>query len=51
MTPLVLKTAASTGVAGMRQKYLGFGTTIIIISNQEMEDVMKKLSIMKILIY
>ena len=51
MTPLVLKTTASTGDAGIFQKYLGFGTTILIISNQEMEDVMKKLNITKILIY
>ena len=40
LIPLWL-TATSAADAGIQWKVLGFGTTILIISNDEMEDIMK----------
>ena len=42
MIPLVLTVATSASDAGMHKKILGSGITILIISNEEMEDIMKK---------
>ena len=39
--PLGLRAAASAADAGIYKKVLGSGTTTLIISNDEMEDIMK----------
>ena len=41
LTPLVLTAAASAADAGIHENILGFGITTLIISNNEMEDIMK----------
>ena len=41
LIPLGLTAAASTTDAGIHKKILGSGTTTLIISNDEMEDIMK----------
>ena len=41
LIPLGLTAAASAADAGIQKKILGFGTTTLIISNDEMYDVMK----------
>ena len=41
LIPLGLTTAASAADAGIHKKILGSGTTSLIISNEEMNDIMK----------
>ena len=41
LIPLGLTAAASAADAGIHKKILGSGTTTLIISNDEMEDIMK----------
>ena len=41
LIPLGLTAAASAAGAGIQKKILGSGTTALIISNDEMEDIMK----------
>ena len=41
LIPLGLTAAASAGDAGIQKKILGSGTTALIISNEEMNDIMK----------
>ena len=41
LIPLGLTAAASAADAGMYKKFLGSGTTTLIISNDEMESIMK----------
>ena len=41
LIPLGLTTAASAADAGIHKKILGSGTTTLIISNEEMNDIMK----------
>ena len=41
LIPLVLTAAASAADAGIHKKILGSGTTTLIISNEEMNDIMK----------
>ena len=41
LIPLGLTTAASAADAGIQKKILGSGTTNLIISNEEMNDIMK----------
>ena len=47
MIPLVLTAATSAADAGMHKKILGSGITILIISNEEMEDIMKRVKCLK----
>ena len=51
--PLGLTTAASAADAGIHKKILGSGhnTTTLIISNDEMEDIIKIVKSLKILVY
>ena len=41
LTPLALTTAASAADSGIHKRILGSRTTTLIISNDEMEDIMK----------
>ena len=41
LTSLGLTAAASAAEAGIQKKILGSGTTILVISNEEMNDIMK----------
>ena len=41
LTPLGLTAAASAADAGMRKKFLESGTTTLVISNDEIEDIVK----------
>ena len=41
LIPLGLTAAASAADAGIHEKILGSGTTTLIISNHEMEDIIK----------
>ena len=41
LIPLGLTAAASAGNSGIHRKTLGFGTTTLIISNDQMEDIVK----------
>ena len=41
LIPLGLTAAASAADAGVQKKILGFGTTTLIISNEDMNDIMK----------
>ena len=41
LVPLGLTAAVSAAVAGIHKKMLGSGTTTLIISNNEMEDIIK----------
>ena len=41
LAPLGMTTAASTVDAGIQKKTQGFGTTTLIISNEEMYNIMK----------
>ena len=50
LKPLGLTAAASATDAAIHKKMFGSGFTTIIISNEEMEDVMK-ISLLKILFY
>ena len=53
LLPLGLTAAASAADAGMHKKILGSGhnNTTLIISNDEMDDVLKTLNLLKILEY
>ena len=42
--PLGLKTAGSAADAGIHKKFLSSGATALIISNEEMEDIMEVVS-------
>ena len=41
MIPLGLTAAATAAEAGIHKKILGSGTTTLVISNEEMKDIMK----------
>ena len=41
LTPLGLTAAASAADAGIHKKFLGSGTTTLVISNDEIEDIVK----------
>ena len=41
LIPLGLTAAASATEAGIKKKIYGSGTTILVISNEEMNDIMK----------
>ena len=47
LIPLELTTAASATDAAIHKKMFWFGFTTLITSNEEMEDIMKKLSTLK----
>ena len=47
LIPLGLPTAASAADAGIHENILGSGTTTLIISNDEMEDIIKILKSLK----
>ena len=52
LIPLGLTAAASAADAGIHKRILGSGnTTILIISNDEMETLLKWLNLLKILAY
>ena len=47
LIPLGLTAAASAGDAGIQKKILGSGTTTLIISNEEMNNIMKILQVLE----
>ena len=49
--PLGLTAAASETEAAIQKKIFGSGTTALIISNEEMKDIMKKLNLLKNQLY
>ena len=51
LIPLGLTGAASATDAPIHKKMFGFGNTALMISNKEMHDVMKKISVLKDLGY
>ena len=53
LIPLGLTAAASAADAGMHKKILesGHNNITLIISNDEMDDILKKLNLLKILVY
>ena len=51
LIPLGLTAAASAADAGIHKKILGSGTTTLIISNDEMEDIIKIVNLLNILVY
>ena len=51
LIPLGLTAEASATDAGIHKKILGSVTATLIISNNEMEDIIKKLNLLKILAY
>ena len=51
LIPLGLTTSASAADAGIHKKVLGSRTTTLIISDDEMEDVIKIENLLKILVY
>ena len=51
LAPLVITAAASAIDAGTQKNIYGSGTTTLIISNEEMNDIMKLLKLLKILIF
>ena len=51
LIPLGLTAAASAVDAGIHKKELGSGNTTLIISNDEIEDIIKRLNLLKILVY
>ena len=51
LIPLGLTAAASAADAGIHKKILGSGTTTLIISNEEMNDIMKIFKYLKIQIF
>ena len=51
LIPLGLTAAASATDAGIHKKMFGSGTATLIISNEEMNDVMKIVSHLKNLVY
>ena len=51
LIPLGLTAAASAADAGIRKKFLGSGTTTLIISNDEIEDIIKIVKSIEVLVY
>ena len=51
LTPLGTTAAASAIDAGIQKKMHGSGTTILIISNEKMNDMMKIFKLLKILVF
>ena len=51
LTPLGTTAAASAIDAGIQKKMHGSGTTILIISNEKMNDIMKIFKLLKILVF
>ena len=51
LIPLGLTAAASAADAGIHKKILGSGNTTLIISNNEMEDIIKIIKSLEILVY
>ena len=51
LVPLVLTAATSAADAGIHKIILGSGTAILMISNDEMEDIIKIVKSLKILVY
>ena len=51
LIPLGITAAASASDAGINKKILGSGNTTLIISNNEIEDIIKILNLLKILVY
>ena len=51
LIPLGITAAASASDAGINKKILGPGNTTLIISNNEIEDIIKILNLLKILVY
>ena len=49
--PLGITAPASALDAGIQKKIHGFGTTPLIISNEEMNDIMKMYTLLKIQIF
>ena len=47
LVPLGITTAASAIDAGIQKKIHGFGTTALIISNEEMNDIMKIVQVLE----
>ena len=51
LVPLGMTAAASAIDAGIQKKIYGSGNTTLIISNEEMNDIMKILKLLKILTF
>ena len=51
LIPLGLTAAASAADAGIHKKFLGSGTTTLIISNDELEDIVKIVKSLEALVY
>ena len=51
LIPLGLTAAAAAADAGIHKKILGSGTTTLIISNDEMKDIIGIINLLKILVY
>ena len=51
LIPLGITAAASASDAGINKKILVSGNTTLIISNNEIEDIIKILNLLKILVY
>ena len=51
LAPLGITVAASTIFAGIQKKIQGSGTTTLIISNKEMNDIINSFRLLKILIF
>ena len=51
LIPLGLTTAASAADVGIHNKILGSGNTTLIISNEEINDIMKIYKLLKILMF
>ena len=51
LTPLGLTAAASAADAGIHKKFLGSGTTTLVISNDEIEDIVKIVKSLEVLVY
>ena len=51
LIPLGITAAASASDVGINKKILGSGNTTLIISNNEIEDIIKILNLLKILVY
>ena len=51
LIPLGITAAVSASDAGINKKILGSGNTTLIISNNEIEDIIKILNLLKILVY
>ena len=51
LAPLGITAAASAINAGIQKKIHGLGTTTLIISNDELNHIMKMLKLLKVLIF